>query len=134
MRNICYGDILICHIGNIKYYYDNKANNYEYTAHLLIVSKIVNYNCIYNINNVSIKEKEELKEYETKYDNNVNNLNQNIFEKNNNHFTYTNVGSDRLPEPQYHSGGRGNCPDTGNRNTGNHYFQSWNVWRGYDLG
>lgn len=70
-------------IGNIKYYYDNKANNYEYTAHLLIVSKIVNYNCIYNINNVSIKEKEELKEYETKYDNNVNNLNQNIFEKNN---------------------------------------------------
>ncbi|CDE52929.1 unknown [Roseburia sp. CAG:303] len=43
-----------------------------------------------------------------------------IFEKNNNHFTYTNVVSNRMPEPQYHSGGRRNCPDTGSRNTGNY--------------
>lgn len=59
-------------IGNIRYYYDNKINNYEYTAHLLVVSKIVNSSCIYNVNNAAIKEEAELKDYETNYDNNVN--------------------------------------------------------------
>lgn len=69
-------------IGNIRYYYDNKINNYEYTAHLLVVSKIVNSSCIYNVNNAAIKEEAELKDYETNYDNNVNNIDENVFQKN----------------------------------------------------
>lgn len=66
-------------IGNLRYYYENKTNNYEYTAHLYVVSKIVNSNCIYNVDNEAIKEQANLKDLEDQYDNQVNTLDTNTF-------------------------------------------------------
>lgn len=68
-------------IGNLKYTYDNDEENsiYGYNAHLLVVSKIVNSNCIYNINNVIEKNNEKLEEFKEEYDEKVENLDKDIF-------------------------------------------------------
>ena len=53
--------------------------NYQYTAHLLIVSKIVNTDCIYNTDLTEVDSQVALDELNTKYDEAVENLDTNIF-------------------------------------------------------
>lgn len=79
-------------IGNLRYYYDNKKNNYEYTAHLLIVSKIVNTNCIYNVDNTSIESKAQIQDDNNQYNQTVANIDEEIFVKDFN--TYLNTSSE----------------------------------------
>ena len=67
-------------IGNIKYTYDKLENvNYGYNAHLLIVDKIVNTDCIYNTDLTEISSKIEYDNMKVSYDNEVDNLDKNIF-------------------------------------------------------
>lgn len=67
-------------VGNIKYNYSNIANaNRQYTVHLLIVSKIVNTDCVYNTDLSDLESKIEYENMKIEYDNNVENLDENIF-------------------------------------------------------
>lgn len=68
-------------IGNLKYYYDNRKSNYEYTAHLLVVSKIVNTNCIYNIDNTTIEDKAKIQDSNNEYNQKVLSIDEDIFVK-----------------------------------------------------
>ena len=71
---------------------NNKKNNYEYTAHLLIVSKIVNTNCIYNVDNTSIESKAQIQDDNNQYNQTVANIDEEIFVKDFN--TYLNTSSE----------------------------------------
>ena len=67
-------------IGNIKYTYEQMSDVvYQYTAQLLIVSKIVNTDCIYNTDLTEVDSKVALDEFETDYNEKVENLNTEIF-------------------------------------------------------
>ena len=67
-------------IGNIKYTYEQMNDvAYQYTAHLLIVSKIVNTDCIYNTDLTEVDSKVALDEFETKYNESVENLDTETF-------------------------------------------------------
>lgn len=67
-------------IGNIKYSYDNIENmNYGDTVHVLVVSKLVNTDCIYNTDLSEIKDKVYLDNSNLEYENVVENLDENIF-------------------------------------------------------
>ena len=69
-------------IGNIQYTYENMNDvDYQYTAHLLIVSKIVNTDCIYNTDLTEIEAEVDRENFETEYDKKVDNLNTQIFVK-----------------------------------------------------
>lgn len=67
-------------IGNIKYTYENIENTYmQYTCHLLIVSKIVNTDCIYNKDMSTLEQQVQSNNISTEYDKQVENLNKEIF-------------------------------------------------------
>lgn len=67
-------------LGNIKYTYGKIENaGYGYTVHVLIVSKIVNTDCIYNKNNTEIENKVENEIIKNNYNEDVNNLDTTIF-------------------------------------------------------
>lgn len=67
-------------IGNIKYTYEQMNDvTYQYTAHLLIVSKIVNTDCIYNTDLTEVDSKVALDEFKTKYDEAVENIDTETF-------------------------------------------------------
>ena len=67
-------------IGNIQYTYDRLDNAVmQYTAHLLVVSKIVNTDCIYNTDLTEIDAKVDLEESELKFDEQVENLDTETF-------------------------------------------------------
>ena len=67
-------------VGNIKYTYEKMTDvNYQYTAHLLIVSKIVNTNCIYNTDLSDVEQQVDLNNFQIEYDKQVDNLNPDIF-------------------------------------------------------
>ncbi len=67
-------------LGNIKYTYDKlEGFNYGYTAHLLIVSKIVNTDCIYNTDLLDIQSKVDYDNMATNYDKQVEQIDRNIF-------------------------------------------------------
>ena len=67
-------------IGNIKYTYEQMNDvAYQYTAHLLIVSKIVNTDCIYNTDLTEVDSKVALDEFQTEYNNKVENLDTETF-------------------------------------------------------
>ena len=69
-------------IGNIQYTYENMSDvNYQYTAHLLIVSKIVNTDCIYNTDLTEIEAEVDRGNFETEFDEQVDNLDPQIFVK-----------------------------------------------------
>ena len=69
-------------IGNIQYTYENMSDvDYQYTAHVLIVSKIVNTDCIYNTDLTEINNKIEMENFETEFDEQVDNLDTQIFVK-----------------------------------------------------
>lgn len=70
-------------VGNIRYTYENLPNAYgsQYTAHLLVVSKIVNTDCIYNTDLSTVDTEANLDELETIYDEEVSNLDENLFVK-----------------------------------------------------
>lgn len=70
-------------IGNIHYTYENLPNAYgsQYTAHLLVVSKIVNTDCIYNTDLSTVDTQANLDELETSYDEKIDNLDENLFVK-----------------------------------------------------
>ena len=90
-------------IGNIRYTYENVPNAYntQYTAHLLVVSKIVNADCVYNTDLSTVDEQATLDELETTYDEKVDKLDENLFVKDFKQFytAYTNSTSS-LPEEQ----------------------------------
>ena len=67
-------------VGNIKYTYD-KVENAEYACrvHLLIVSRIVNTDCIYNKNISQVESQVEYDNFKVNYNNSVENLNKDIF-------------------------------------------------------
>ena len=67
-------------IGNIKYTYEQMNDVvYQYTAHLLIVSKIVNTDCIYNTDLTEVDSKVALDEFQTKYNEAVENIDTETF-------------------------------------------------------
>lgn len=67
-------------IGNIKYTYDKLENvNYGYNAHLLIVDKIVNTDCIYNTDLTEISSKVDYDNMKVSHDEKVDNIDKNIF-------------------------------------------------------
>ena len=67
-------------IGNIKYTYEKiEGANFQYTAHVLIVSKIVNTDCIYNTDLSEISNKVESENAAIEYDKKVENIDKNIF-------------------------------------------------------
>ena len=67
-------------IGNIKYTYEKIEDvNFQYTAHVLIVSKIVNTDCIYNTDLSEISNKVESENAAIEYDKQVENIDKNIF-------------------------------------------------------
>ena len=67
-------------IGNIKYTYERMTDvNYQYTAHLLIVSKIVNTDCIYNTDLSDVEQQVDLNNFQIEYDKQVDNLDSNTF-------------------------------------------------------
>lgn len=69
-------------IGNIQYTYERMNDvDYQYTAHLLIVSKIVNTDCIYNTDLTAIEAEIDREAFETEYDEQVDNLSTQIFVK-----------------------------------------------------
>ena len=69
-------------IGNIQYTYDKLDNAVmQYTAHLLVVSKIVNTDCIYNTDLTEIDAKVDREEFELEYNEKVENLDTEIFVK-----------------------------------------------------
>lgn len=71
-------------LGNIKYTYTYKDLDElygTYTSHVLIVSKIVNSNCIYNIDESEIENKVYLDKTNVDYDKAVENIDEEIFVK-----------------------------------------------------
>lgn len=68
-------------IGNIKYEYDKLENIYggQYTSHVLIVSKIVNTDCIYNKDLTEIENKVQNDNLNIEYNNSVDNIDANVF-------------------------------------------------------
>ncbi len=75
-------------IGNIRYTYESLPNSYgaQDYAHLLIVSKIVNTDCIYNKDLSTVEQEANLNNFTTNYNEMVNNLDENIFIKDFNKF------------------------------------------------
>lgn len=84
-------------VGNIRYTYDNVPNTYgaQYIAHLLVVSKIVNTDCIYNTDLSTVDQQASIDESRTNYDEKVDNLDENVFVKDFDSFynEYTNSSS-----------------------------------------
>lgn len=84
-------------IGNIRYTYENLPNSYgsTYTAHLLVVSKIVNTDCVYNTDLSTVDTQADLDQLETSYDEEIDNLDENLFVKDFDQFynDYTNSTS-----------------------------------------
>lgn len=84
-------------IGNIRYTYENLPNSYgsPYTAHLLVVSKIVNTDCVYNTDLSTVDTQANLDQLETSYDEKIDNLDENLFVKDFDQFynDYTNSAS-----------------------------------------
>ena len=84
-------------IGNIRYTYENLPNSYgsQYTAHLLVVSKIVNTDCVYNTDLSTVDTQANLDQLETSYDEKIDNLDENLFVKDFDQFynDYTNSAS-----------------------------------------
>ena len=84
-------------VGNIRYTYEDVPNSYgaQYIAHLLVVSKIVNTDCIYNTDLSTIDQQASLDESRRTYDEQVDNLDENIFVKDFDSFSneYTNSSS-----------------------------------------
>lgn len=69
-------------VGNIKYTYNYLKGVYtSYTAHLLVVNKMVNSDCIYNTDETEIQYKIEGDNLEVEYDKAVDNLDENVFVK-----------------------------------------------------
>lgn len=70
-------------IGNIRYTYESLPNSYgaQDYAHLLIVSKIVNTDCIYNTDLSTVEQEANLNNFTTNYNEMVNNLDENVFIK-----------------------------------------------------
>lgn len=69
-------------IGNIQYTYEKMNDvDYQYTAHLLIVSKIVNTDCIYNTDLTEIEAQVDRDQFEETFDAQVDKLNTQIFVK-----------------------------------------------------
>lgn len=67
-------------IGNIKYNFSNIENaNSKYTIHLLIVSKIVNTDCIYNTDLSDLENKIAYDNMKIEHDNSVESLDENVF-------------------------------------------------------
>lgn len=89
-------------IGNIKYNYSKIENaNPQYTVHLLIVSKIVNTDCIYNTDLSEIEDQIENENYEIEYDNKVENLDTNFFATNIDEFMNEyNLASSKISEEE----------------------------------
>lgn len=75
-------------IGNIRYTYESLPNSYgaQDYAHLLIVSKIVNTDCIYNTDLSTVEQEANLNNFTTNYNEMVNNLDENVFIKDFNKF------------------------------------------------
>lgn len=84
-------------VGNIRYTYEDVPNSYgaQYIAHLLVVSKIVNTDCIYNTDLFTVDQQASLDESRRTYDEQVDNLDENIFVKDFDSFSneYTNSSS-----------------------------------------
>lgn len=84
-------------IGNIRYTYENLPNSYgsPYTTHLLVVSKIVNTDCVYNTDLSTVDTQANLDQLETSYDEKIDNLDENLFVKDFDQFynDYTNSAS-----------------------------------------
>lgn len=84
-------------VGNIRYTYEDVPNSYgaQYIAHLLVVSKIVNTDCIYNTDLSTVDQQASLDESRRTYDEQVDNLDENIFIKDFDSFSneYTNSSS-----------------------------------------
>lgn len=84
-------------VGNIRYTYEDVPNSYgaQYIAHLLVVSKIVNTDCIYNTDLSTVDQQSSLDESRRTYDEQVDNLDENIFVKDFDSFSneYTNSSS-----------------------------------------
>ena len=84
-------------VGNIRYTYEDVPNSYgaQYIAHLLVVSKIVNTDCIYNTDLSTVDQQASLDESRRTYDEQVDNLDENIFVKDFDSFSneYTNSSS-----------------------------------------
>lgn len=67
-------------IGNIRYTYSNTENfYYGNTVHLLIVSRLVNTDCIYNTDLTEIESKIDYDNMKVEYNNSVNNIDEDIF-------------------------------------------------------
>lgn len=67
-------------IGNIKYTYENVENAiYQYTVHGLIVSKIVNTDCIYNKDMTEIQNQVAYDNMKVEYDDSVAKLDEELF-------------------------------------------------------
>lgn len=84
-------------IGNIRYTYENLPNTYDSQsiAHLLIVSKIVNTDCIYNTDLSTVDQMASFDEFLKEHDENVENLDENLYVKDFDTFytEYTNATS-----------------------------------------
>ena len=67
-------------IGNIKYTYEKMDNaSYQYNVHVLIVSKIVNSDCIYNTDKTEIDSKVEYDNMRVSYDDAAQNIDKEYF-------------------------------------------------------
>lgn len=67
-------------LGNIKYTYGQIENaSYGYTVHVLIVGKIVNTDCIYNLDSTQIENRIEFENMKSNYNNSTDNLDTTIF-------------------------------------------------------
>lgn len=64
-------------VGNLKYTYDN-YDSIDH-VHLLVVSKVVNSNCIYSTNNAIERSKQELENWKNEYNSKVDNIDSNVF-------------------------------------------------------
>lgn len=83
-------------IGNIKYTYNKIENaSYQYNVHVLVVSKIVNTDCVYNNDLTEIETKVQINDMNLEQDENVDNLDSDIFMKDFNKFIseYTNANT-----------------------------------------
>lgn len=90
-------------IGNIKYTYENIDNVYmQYTCHLLIVSKIVNTDCIYNKDLSTLEQQVESDNASVAYNKQVENLDTNIFVTNFDEFInqYDNMENKNITQDQ----------------------------------
>lgn len=89
-------------VGNIKYNYSKIENaNPQYTVHILIVSNIVNTDCIYNTNLSVIENQIEHENFKIDYDKKVENLDTNIFATNIDEFMKEyNLASSKISEDE----------------------------------